>query len=413
VTESNRRTRDGDPFYEDLGSFDNFADVSNLSLYTPAPDDWYVVIADIKGSTAAITEGRYKDVNMVGAACITAILNATRAHEIPYVFGGDGATLMVPAESLERVKLALLKTKNLAQSRFGLSLRIGAVPVSKVRRGGIDVLVGKFCLSPGNYLAVFTGGGVGLIDKLIKEDDGTQGYAMTEELEDDTPDLEGLSCRWEPLMAQRGVMLSILVQALAESRSEAAATYGEVIKGLTEALGFDPQKNRPVKSENMKFSWPPKGLKAEAQSTHGGKGYRRRLFYLYLESLFQWTLDRFNLKAGSYNAPVYRQEMRENSDYRRFDDTLRMLLDCSPDEVAALEKALSQFRDRGLIAYGLHRADSALMTCMVFSLAESEHVHFIDGGDGGFAMAARQLKEQLADGKDIRPGIEFPKLPNG
>ncbi|MGY9014585.1 MAG: DUF3095 family protein [Rhodospirillales bacterium] len=30
---------------------------------------------------------------------------------------------------------------------------------------------------------------------------------------------------------------------------------------------------------------------------------------------------------------------------------------------------------------------------MVFSLAESEDVHFIDGGNGGFAMVARQLKE--------------------
>lgn len=116
-----------------------------------------------------------------------------------------------------------------------------------------------------------------------------------------------------------------------------------MINGLTKALGFDPQRNRPVKSENIKFSWPPNGLKAEAQSTHGGKGYRRRLIYLYWESLIQWLLDRFNLKAGSYDAPAYRQELRENLDYRRFYDTLRMLLDCSLDEVAALEKPLASF----------------------------------------------------------------------
>jgi len=111
---------------------------------------------------------------MVGAACITAILNANRTHEMPMY--------LVGAESLEHVKLALFKTKNLAQSCFGLSLRIGAVSVNKVGREDIDALVGKFCLSPRNYLAVFTGGGVGLIDKLIKEDDVTKGYAMKEEL---------------------------------------------------------------------------------------------------------------------------------------------------------------------------------------------------------------------------------------
>lgn len=40
-------------------------------------------------------------------------------------------------------------------------------------------------------------------------------------------------------------------------------------------------------------------------------------------------------------------------------------------------------------------ADTALMTCLVFNLRKSEHVHFVDGGDGGFAIAAKQLKTQL------------------
>ena len=62
-----------------------------------------------------------------------------------------------------------------------------------------------------------------------------------------------------------------------------------------------------------------------------------------------------------------------------------------------MEAALGGLRSEGWIAYGLHEADSALMTCLVFNLTDSEHVHFIDGADGGFAMAARQLKQQLAD----------------
>jgi len=35
------------------------------------------------------------------------------------------------------------------------------------------------------------------------------------------------------------------------------------------------------------------------------------------------------------------------------------------------------------------------MTCLVFSLEQSRHVHFIDGADGGYALAAVQLKAQL------------------
>ena len=42
------------------------------------------------------------------------------------------------------------------------------------------------------------------------------------------------------------------------------------------------------------------------------------------------------------------------------------------------------------------------MTCLLFSLEDSEHVHFIDGSDGGFAMAAVGLKEQLRETAEAR-----------
>ncbi len=34
------------------------------------------------------------------------------------------------------------------------------------------------------------------------------------------------------------------------------------------------------------------------------------------------------------------------------------------------------------------------MTCFVKN--QQNHIHFIDGGDGGYAMAARMLKEKAA-----------------
>ena len=35
------------------------------------------------------------------------------------------------------------------------------------------------------------------------------------------------------------------------------------------------------------------------------------------------------------------------------------------------------------------------MTCLVFSIEQSEHVHFIDGADGGYAKAAVGFKSWL------------------
>ena len=384
-------------FYAGLESFGDFAQVTDLTLYVPAPDDWLVVIADIKGSTQAISEGRYKDVNLVGAACITAVLNVTKGHRLPYVFGGDGATVMVPPADLPAVKEALLKTQRLAESGFALSLRVGAVPVSDLRRDGSDVLVAKFRLSPGNYLAMFAGGGVARADALIKNGDGTEGYVFQYDSDAGNPDLEGLSCRWEPLKTQRGVMLSILVHALDTDRESAARVYERVLAELRRELGYDPQDNRPVVAENMRFRWPPRGLRSEAMATRGEQGYWRRRLFLTVQSLIQWYLEKFDKSAGGYDAPAYRQELRDNSDYRRFDDTLRLILDCPAADAETIERVLAGIRGEGSIAYGVHRADSALMTCLVFNLTESEHIHFIDGGDGGFAVAAKQLKRQLAE----------------
>ena len=103
-------------FYSDLESFGSFAGISNLPHYREAPDDWLIVVADIQGSTKAIDETRYKDMNMVGAACIMVVLNVTRGFKMPYVFGGDGATMLIHPQSPAPRARSLEKTQKLITS---------------------------------------------------------------------------------------------------------------------------------------------------------------------------------------------------------------------------------------------------------------------------------------------------------
>ena len=65
-------------FYELLESFADFSEFHNTKGYKPLPDDWCVVITDVEGSTKAIDQGRYKEVNSVGIASIVAIINAVK-----------------------------------------------------------------------------------------------------------------------------------------------------------------------------------------------------------------------------------------------------------------------------------------------------------------------------------------------
>ena len=377
-------------FYTDISSFDDFSQVANLDNYKIAPDDWFIIIADIQGSTRAISEGRYKEVNMIGAACINAVLNISAPGEIPYVFGGDGATLLAPPNRLDACKKTLLAVRSLAELKFNLSLRVGIVPVAKINAtDGHRVMVAKYKLSPGNVLATFSGGGIELAEHWIKS---SSDYLIEDSDVDKSPDLSGLSCRWEPLASENGVMLSVLIQAVAEQESLKSRIYTSLIDALGEISVEASNQGKPMSDKNMKFRWPPRGLGAEIDAT---VGERNRLFWalrLYLYSLFQWCLDRFDLTVGGYRGRQYRVELRSNTDYRRFDDTLRILLDCTLAQADEVDKMLALRAESGELVYGLHRADSALMTCLVFSLEKGEHIHFVDGNDGGFTSAAKNMK---------------------
>jgi hypothetical protein len=98
------------------------------------------------------------------------------------------------------------------------------------------------------------------------------------------------------------------------------------------------------------------------------------------------------IRFEGFDPAVYRRDVVANSDFRKFDDILRMTLDCTPDLADEIERRLAQARHDDIARFGLHRQSAALMTCIVPSIADSNHFHFVDGAAGGYALASRQLK---------------------
>ncbi len=102
-------------------------------------------------------------------------------------------------------------------------------------------------------------------------------------------------------------------------------------------------------------------------------------------------------RIGYYDAPAYRAEVARFTDFQKYDDMVRLVLDVTMDQAARIDMFLRAEHGAGRLFYGAHHARAALMTCLVFSLEHSRHVHFIDGADGGFTIAARELKRQIAE----------------
>ena len=123
----------------------------------------------------------------------------------------------------------------------------------------------------------------------------------------------------------------------------------------------------------------------------GGPLLKRRATVLAV-TLWAVVVMRLGIKVGDFVPKTYVQQVVENSDFRKYDDGLRMILDCTPELERALTKLLTTAAASKIVRYGLHRQDAAMMTCFTPSVMRSDHVHFIDGARGGYASAATALK---------------------
>jgi Protein of unknown function (DUF3095) len=373
-----------DRFYGSIPVFRGFGKLMDPALYSPLPDDWSIGLADIVESTKAIAQARYKAVNMAGAAVIAAVTNALEGREFPFVFGGDGASFALSPDDLERARDALAATAIWVRDDLNLVMRVALVPIAAIRAQGLDIRVARFGPSPNLSYAMFSGGGLGWAEAAMKRGQ----FAVPAAPSGTQPDLSGLSCRFEEMPSMRGIILSLLVVPGGDADP---AGFRKLIEDIVALVERSPDAGRPVPPGGPALRWPPAGVEFEARAARGGPLFKRRAFVL-ANTLFAYLVMRFGISVGGFVPKTYVQQVVENSDFRKYDDGLRMILDCAPELERALTQRLARAASTGIVRYGLHRQDAAMMTCFTPSALRSDHVHFIDGARGGYASAAIALK---------------------
>ncbi|MEO1160503.1 MAG: DUF3095 family protein [Pseudomonadota bacterium] len=382
---------DIDKFYGNLNPSEDFDTISDGLGFMPLPDDWTVLISDVVNSTGAIERGEYKSVNMVGAASIVAVLNGCDGVDVPFMFGGDGGVVAVPPGALKAARTRLGSLQDQCEPLFGLTLRAAAIPVHELRRAGTDVQVRKFQLAGNNHLAMFAGGGLELADKWLK-DEAQNNWHLSSEDAGKSLDLEGLSCRWQPLQARNGVMLTVILQTAGNK-----VTTSQINKNLTRILGKPINDCAPVQNSNLKLAGiSSPSLAMERAALRGRYGRYGALAWTTLTYAFQSLAERYNRKYVEYDAPRYREELKANTDFRKFDGALRLVIDVTVEQADEIERFLESGFAAGNLNYGTWRSEAALMTCLLFDLAQSLHVHFIDGANGGYTQAAKAMKARAA-----------------
>ena len=380
-------------FFSTLPEFSGVDHAADEVYYREAPEDWFIVITDVRGSTTAVEQGRYKEVNTLGAASIISASNACAGLELPFVFGGDGATLLVPPSHLERVLSSLNFVRKKSRQDFNLILRVGCVPVADVCALGKSVLVARCRLSEGNYIAMFAGGGINQATRMIKMVDSPY---LVNDSDEAAGDMAGLECRWCAVPARRDGIMSLMIHV----PDERLADYRTLLNELR-AIAPDAM---PITEANLPDRWPPEFLMHEARMKKS-RWLSQRLHYLgvalltgLLTIIVRKTRDQPESAAARYIASLCR-----NNDYLKLDDYLRMVIDVTHEQRGQIEALLDRYADTRDLAWGSHFSETALFTCMVKS--QEMHLHFVDGNNGGYTAAARDMEaretaRRLANKKD-------------
>jgi hypothetical protein len=383
-------------FYLDLPVIDNFVDVSNPEIYNGLPDDWHVVVTDVKDSTKAIEKGGYKVVNLLGASSIIAMLNLMKSFSLPFVFGGDGATICLPPSLVERAKRSLVATKQMATDVYGMDLRVGIVPLRHIRERGYDVLVARYRVSENFVQAVFSGGGLQFAEECIK--DPVSGSNFRLEAGDAKPeaDFSGLECRWQNVPGAHGEVVTLIVQAVGSDAEQKNKTYREVIRRISDIYGTDAMC-RPVREQDLTMTLEERQLSGESNVRSYGKGVLYRLWYWFkirYGVITGWYLMKMKMETKNVKWGEYKSQVAANTDYKKFDDKLRQVLSGTGEQRQQLSAFLEERFQRRELVYGIQVASTALVTCLIFNY-NGAHVHLVDSDNGGYAVAATQMKKQL------------------
>jgi hypothetical protein len=377
------------PFLSDLPIFAEFEDVADIARYRPLPDGWALALADVVSSGAAIADGKYKMVNMAGASVITAVLNALGQNNYPFVFGGDGAAIAVPPEGQDAVRVALAAVARWIADDLGLQMRTALVPIAAIRAAGRDVCVARYQSSPDLTFAMFAGGGSAWAEAQMKQG----AFAVDMAPPGSKPDLTGLSCRWNPIRSRNGHIVSIIAVAGARGVGDA---FRMLVADVVAIANEDGTTGNPLPAEGPVPRFHLGGMEAEVRAlTPPGKRFMAKINVIFAV-IMTIILYRTNLTVGGFNARAYGRELVRNTDFRKFDDGLKMTIDVDPARLARIEALLEDAAGKGICQFGLHRQTSALVTCIVPSIMSRDHMHFIDGAAGGYAQAASQMKAKMA-----------------
>lgn len=361
-------------------------------LFQTVPADWHVVVTDVQNSTQAVSDGKHSLVNLIATGSIIASLNLARKAgiNIPFFFGGDGATLIVPDQILSPLLSALQEHKRNSLENFQLYLRVGSMPVAQVYEEKNRLLISKADMSPILPIPLVLGSGLKFAEDQIKRDDPLR--EIENKSRDSLLDLAGMECRWNKITPpeNKQEVLSLLVESLDEERQ--GVIFRKVLQQVENIFGNQGSRN-PISVQKLRLDASLDKIRTEMRVKLGENNFAY-LLENWLRTLIGDIYFRFN-KGGK----MYLDNLVKLSDTLVIDGRINTVISGTVEQRKLLIRQLDKIEEAGDILYGIHNSPESIMSCYVTD-REDQHIHFVDGSGGGYTQAAKMLKRKIRERKE-------------
>jgi hypothetical protein len=354
-------------------------------LFKEVPIDWCVIITDIKNSTSAVNSGLHENVNLIATGSIVTVLNiAFKANiSVPFFFGGDGATFIVPPRIVDDVMKSLLKYRDNTLQNFNLDLRAGIVAVDEIYKKGHTLKISRFSSSETFSIPIILGDGLAYAEQIIKGDD----YLLSgHNTASDEIDLSGMQCRWDKIEPPENSEEVVTLIVIAQNCEKQAGVFSKVIRHLDQVYG-SAEKRQPISVSKLIFRTSFNSLGQEMKHRFG----KIKIF----ELIKSWLINIYGyIYFRTQSGKKYLKQLVEMSDTLVIDGRINTVITGTEKQRLTLQNELNKLEKDGEILYALYVSGESIMSCYVRDL-EDDHIHFVDGAEGGYTQAAGILKQKI------------------
>ncbi|WP_304015454.1 DUF3095 family protein [Nonlabens dokdonensis] len=374
-------------FYQDLhlhyGKLHEL--IADEQVFSKVPHSWNIVVTDVENSTKAVSEGKQQVVNLAATGSIVACLNISREGgiEIPFFFGGDGATIIVPDEILEECLFALQLHQERCSISFDFYLRVGHRKVGAMIEQGASLQILKYKRNDLHIMPVILGNALQMAEAEIKS-------ANQKIPAKDLPynlNLEGMECKWDkikPPKNENEILTLIIQSTIVEEQS---SVYSNVLERIDDIYGDDSIRH-PVTAKRLKMVHKLSRLKNEVKMKFSHLTNKKLAASWWRSVMGSW------FTKYTSTGRDYLNDLIQLTETLLIDGAINTVISGKKKQREELLEYLNSLEAQGSIVYGFYSSNSSILSCFVTAI-DDYHIHFLDGDNGGYTQASKVLKPKL------------------